>query len=153
MNYGLTNGKSEIIRLSRTICSVLGNGAKNNAHELLIETAGAETDFGTFRDNSVGAGMGLTQFDKMPFYDVRDRTKEHNKEKLKRALGIDIDLVEWEHLRYNPLLSLIFTRLKYKLIPDEIPESLEGRAKYWKKYYNTELGKGTIEHYLKANNY
>ena len=27
----------------------------------------------------------------------------------------------------------------------------EGRAKYWKAHYNTELGKGTVEHYLKAN--
>lgn len=149
--YGLTNGKAEIIRLSRLVCEVLGNGKNGTAHLLLIETCGAETNFGTFEDKTINAGMGLTQIDKLPFYDIKDRTKKHNKEKLKRAFGINIDLVEWEHLRYNPLLSLIFTRLKYKLIPDEIPENLEGRAKYWKVFYNTILGKGTEEHYLDVN--
>ena len=27
---------------------------------------------------------------------------------------------------------------------------LEGQAKYWKKYYNSHLGKGTIEHFMEA---
>lgn len=45
----------------------------------------------------------------------------------------------------------LFTRLFYRLIPEAILETIEGRAKYWKKYYNTVLGKGTVEHYLEMN--
>ena len=87
----------------------------------------------------------------MPFGDIQDRVKESDRKKIKIELGIDLDLIGWEHLRYNPLLCVLFTRLKYKKVPEEIPMSLEGRAKYWKKYYNTVAGKGTVEHYIKAN--
>lgn len=73
------------------------------------------------------------------------------KDKIITDLGVDISLVEWEHLRYNPYLSLIFTRLLYRLVKESIPSTIEERAKYWKKYYNTELGKGTPEHYLEMN--
>lgn len=66
-------------------------------------------------------------------------------------LRIEVCQQRMEHLRYNPYLSLIFTRLFYRLIPEAIPETIEGRAKYWKKYYNTVLGKGTVEHYLEMN--
>lgn len=65
--------------------------------------------------------------------------------------GIDIELVEWEHLRYNPLLAMLFTRLKYKLIPELVPKSIEARARYWKMFYNSKAGKGTVEHYLEVN--
>ena len=72
----------------------------------------------------------------------------------------NISLVEWEHLRYNPYLSLIFSRLLYRLatrkvdgkyISVPIPLTIEERAKYWKEFYNTEAGKGTPEHYLEMN--
>ena len=64
---------------------------------------------------------------------------------------MDLSLIEWEHLRYNPYLSLIFTRLLYRFVKEPIPSTIEDRAKYWKKYYNTEAGKGTPEHYLEMN--
>ena len=32
--------------------------------------------------------------------------------------------------------------------PDPIPKTPQDRAKYWKKYYNTVLGKGTPQKYL-----
>ena len=29
-----------------------------------------------------------------------------------------------------------------------MPTSVEGQANYWKKYYNSELGAGSVEHYI-----
>lgn len=75
----------------------------------------------------------------------------HLKDKILTDLGVDISLVEWEHLRYNPYLSLIFTRLLYRPVTDPIPLTIEERAEYWKEFYNTKLGKGTPEHYLEMN--
>ena len=46
---------------------------------------------------------------------------------------------------------MIFARLKYILIPETIPTTIEGRAKYWKKFYNSVDGKGTLDHYVYAN--
>lgn len=150
--YGLLN-QENLNDIVTKVVDCLGNGANNTAHDLLLETTGAETIRGTFYDATKGAGMGISQFDKMPFYDVKNRISRANKLKVFEYFGIHLDWVEWEDLRYNPLLAMIFTRLKYKLIKEEIPKDLLGRAKYWKKFYNTyhPNAKGTIEHYIESN--
>ncbi len=132
----------------RKICDCLGYGSNNTAHLLIHETACAETGAGNIKDGTVFAGMGFTQFDKKPFYSIKKRAMKYRK-KIKKDLKIDIYYVEWEHLRYNVFLSLLFCRLYYLLKKPPVPADLKGRAKYWKKYYNTFLGKGTANHYIK----
>lgn len=149
--YGLIGGKAYLHEVAWKVCDVLGNGANNCAHKLLIETCGAETGFGTYKDQTKYAGMGIMQFDKIGFDDVKARTREKHKKLLLDKMGIDIELVEWEHLRYNVVLSMVWARLKYKLVPEKIPETMEARSRYWKQYYNTEAGKGSVEHYIAAN--
>ena len=53
----------------------------------------------------------------------------------------------------NIALQVAFCRLKYRRDRKAIPSAsdIEGQAKYWKRVYNTRLGKGTIEHFLEAN--
>lgn len=131
---------------AQAVVDCLGGGEK--AKRLLLETASAETALGKIYDRTVYAGMGICQFDKAPFYRIKKASQKY-RDKILRELGVDIKLVEWEHLRYDAFVSLIFCRLYYLLIPKPIPKTLEGRAKYWKKYYNTYLGKGTPEHYIK----
>ena len=150
MNYGLIE-ENHLKDFSRSVCDCLGYGENGMASMLLVETARAETGAGKVKDTTVGAGMGITQIDKIPFYDILERVRDRDKEKVFNFFGIDLDLIEWEHLRYNPLLCLIFTRLKYKLIPEIIPTLRTKRADYWKKYYNTKAGKGTVAHYISAN--
>lgn len=147
MNYGYIN-EPLAKQMIKKIVSCLGGG--NNAEKLILETAKVETGLGTLKDRTRLAGMGLTQFDNKPFYDIKNRSKRF-KNKIKNELGIDISMVHWEHLRYNPFLSFLFTRLFYLTIREKIPNTLKERAKYWKKYYNTYLGKGTIEHYIESN--
>lgn len=133
------------------VCGCLGYGANKTAPELLLETVGVETTFGMYEDPTKYAGMGLTQFDKMPFYDLKSRVNGEEKQRVLGCFGIDLDLVHWEDLRYNPLLALIFTRIAYRKIPEEIPTTVKERAAYWKKYYNTKAGKGTVEKYVAVN--
>jgi len=148
--YGLLK-QEHLVEIAEAVCDCLGYGYNINADKLLIETAGAETLKGTLKDPTIMAGIGITQFDQMPFYDVKTRARESDKEKIKKSFDIDINLIEWEHLRYNPLLCMIFTRLKYKKVPSKIPDSLKERAEYWKRWYNSYAGKGTVEHYIEAN--
>ena len=149
MNYGVINLK-RIDEDAQIICDCIGHGKYETAKEMIIETAIAETGLGQIEDKTVGAGMGLTQFDEMPFNDVRNRTMKL-KSQIQRDLKIDISLVEWDDLRYNQFLALLFTRLHYWLKGDPIPATIEERAKYWKLHYNTVQGKGTPEHYLEMN--
>ena len=53
-------------------------------------------------------------------------------------------------LENNDRLATCMARVHYLRKPASIPASLDGQAAYWKKYYNTVLGKGTEEEY-KAN--
>ena len=149
MNYGLINLK-RIDEDAQMICNCIGHGKYETAKEMIIETAITETGLGQIEDKTVGAGMGLTQFDDKPFQDIRDRSIKL-RPKILKELHIDISLVNWDDLRYNQFLALLFTRLHYWLKGDPIPATIEERAKYWKLHYNTVLGKGTPEHYLEMN--
>ena len=149
MNYGVVNLK-RINEDALMICDCIGHGLYGTAKEMIIETAIAETGLGQIEDKTVGAGMGLTQFDDKPFQDIRDRSIKL-RPKILKELHIDITLVEWDDLRYNQFLALLFTRLLYWLKGDPIPATIEERAAYWKLHYNTKFGKGTVEHYLEMN--
>lgn len=147
LNYGVYN-KNEIINLADEVVEVLGGG--ENAKRLLLETVAAETNFGKAKDKTWSSGIGLTQFDYIGFIDVKQRTPKKIKQKIKTNWGINIDRVRLDDLRYNPKLAMIFTRLKYMLVPKPIPSTLQDRGKYWKKWYNTYAGKGTVAHYVSS---
>ena len=150
--YGVSS-KEEIFLHVKHVCDVLGYGKNKSAHILLLGTLAAETNLGTFRDNTnYSAGNGISQFDRLPFEDIQSRVCHYHKdwvETIKEEFDIDISTVTWHSLHYSPLASIIFARLLYKLIPDEIPSELKYIAKYWKKHYNTELGKGSEDEFIK----
>ncbi|MFY4767444.1 hypothetical protein ACOTV5_02300 [Aliarcobacter butzleri] len=149
MNYGYVTDELAV-EMANKICDCVGHGKYETAVEMIIETAVTETGLGRIKDTTDAAGMGITQFDKIPFADVRDRCIKL-KSKIEKELGVDITKVEWDDLRYNIFLSLLFARLLYWLKGDPIPQTIQERAAYWKLHYNTKLGKGTVEHYLEMN--
>lgn len=148
--YGLIS-KQHLDDIITDVTNTLGDGSNHTAHLLLKETAMAETHYGDTPDTHLFSGYGLFQFDKPGFDDVVQRTSQRNKDLIKKVYDIDIDQVSLLALQWSPLLSTIFARLFYLLKPGTIPDTLEGRAQYWKHYYNTKLGAGTVEHYIKAN--
>lgn len=148
--YGLIS-KNHLDETILDVCNTLGFGSNNNAHILLSETAMAETAYGDTLDKHFSSGYGIFQFDKIGFEDTRARTSQARKELIKKKYNIDIDQVDIIALQWSPLLSCIFARLFYLLRPGAIPTDIIGRANYWKQYYNSELGKGTVSHYIEAN--
>lgn len=53
-----------------------------------------------------------------------------------------------EDLR-KPLFSGVFARIRLYLVPAAIPNDIDGQAAYWKKYYNSAEGKGTVGDFKK----
>lgn len=53
-----------------------------------------------------------------------------------------------EDLENNDLLATCMARVHYLRVREAIPSDLEGWARYWKRYYNTPLGKGTEEEFI-----
>ncbi len=63
---------------------------------------------------------------------------------------LDWNMVQWEQLT-APAYSCLAARFYLACIPEAVPEGLVEQAVYWKKYYNTEAGAGTIRGFLRAN--
>jgi|TARA_R100001443_G_C3318845_1_gene169551 hypothetical protein len=51
-------------------------------------------------------------------------------------------------LETNIAYALIMCRLKYRRVPKKLPKTVEGMAHYWKKYFNSDLGKGDPEEFI-----
>ncbi|MDB4312143.1 hypothetical protein N9937_01805 [bacterium] len=71
------------------------------------------------------------------FYDYEDEETENIDSTFKELSG-------------NMYYATAMCRLQYMRFEEPLPHpnDIEGLAKYWKKYYNTEAGKGTIEDFI-----
>lgn len=147
--YGLESTE-QARELVWQVCNVLGHGSHYSATNMLLETAAVETQLGRFPDCYASEGFGLCQFDRIGFEDVVTRTRQATLNKVQRHFGYDLRLIKVEALANDPLLSFILCRLMYRLRPEPIPNILQGRASYWKKFYNSSLGKGTTTHYINS---
>lgn len=151
MFFGLTRPEQSL-QIANDICDVLGHGKNGKAVNLLIETACQETWLGQYKDRHWHKlGVGLNQFDQIGFDDVPARTPVSKINLIVQEFGVDIREVQLRDLAFSPFLSLLFCRLKYMLVPAPIPDTVEGRARYWKEHYNTAAGKGEPQEYI--NNY
>ena len=146
--YGLAR-KSHLRETVVEVCNALGHGANACAVDLMLETAAQETHCGQLRDSTPkGAGRGIFQIDPIAFNDICQRARSTDVSMVFNQFGVDIRLVRHDALDHSPLLSAVFCRLFYKLIPEPIPATLLERAAYWKKYYNTHLGDGSVGAYI-----
>lgn len=146
--YGVHSAQHLRLIISR-VCAALGNGKLSTVDNQLEESCCAESQFATYQDPTPnGAGRGVGQCDLIAFNDVIARTRSKDKAKVAHVFGYKLHKLKHEQLDNDPLLAIIIMRLHYKLIPDVIPETVAKRARYWKKFYNTEAGRGTEEHYI-----
>jgi len=148
MYYGLVK-LEHAHDMAVAVCDVLGHSSTGCAVKLLLETAAQETKLGGYRDETAyAAGSGLCQFDRIAFEDVQRRVRDVHAHRVLVAFGINVRAVKYRELEHNPFLSLIFCRLFYLLIPEAVPVTLQARAEYWKRYYNTASGKGKAGEYI-----
>lgn len=116
---------------------------------LLVGTACVESNCGEYIKQINGPACGIFQIEPNTAKDIQENYIKykpdlkylHDKFYLK-SLTLE------ENLMYNLSYSILMCRLFYKRIKEPIPKTISGQAAYWKKYYNTHLGKGTIEDYI-----
>ena len=114
---------------------------KQSAIDLLLGTAAQESAFGTYLKQVNGPALGAFQMEPATFYTVKAWSV--------RRFPLVLEGRYAPELEYDLSIAILSARLNYLSKPDSIPESLQGQAAYWKKYWNTYLGKGTIEQYVK----
>ena len=75
-------------------------------------------------------------------------------EKVASACRLDVSYFvepsedEWRDiLTTNIAAQIAICRLHYRRVPKPLPRTLKEHAVYWKAYYNTEKGAGTVDHF------
>ena len=124
------------------------------AVDLLLKTAAHESKFGTYlKQIGGGPALGIFQVEPDTEKDIWLNYLRFNldlTEKIKKLTGIDgpnLSALEGD-LRYQVIMArLVYRRVRFTL-PD--PGDVLEQAKYWKKHYNTMLGAGTVEDFIKA---
>ena len=124
-----------------------------SAADLIFETGKAESGFYQIEQMGNGPAKGFFQCEPATMHDCVDNFIKFRPEleKAMYSLGYIDEDPEFSLLT-NIALQVFFCRIKYRRDKDPIPKTIRERADYWKRVYNTEGGKGTVQHYMKANN-
>lgn len=134
------------------IISLKGIGLfSGNAVELLMGTCAQESALGRYREQ-IGGGpaLGIFQMEPTTFIDIHINVLRFNPLLLKKIMKIsEVKSLKPTDLLTNDILAICMTRVHYYRFKEAIPDNLTGWAYYWKKYYNTRVGKGTEEEFIK----
>lgn len=161
-HFGERNtGEVAVNKAIALVAHIFLNTHSPNISLFLKRIAKAESDFGrhhsTFRKGYYG---GIWQVDRVGFEETKNVGSHPNLAKLHDAIkakfswgglpGVDWEKTTWEDC-IIPAYSCVAARLYLSTIPERIPDTLEEQARYWKKYYNTPAGDGTVQHFIDAN--
>jgi hypothetical protein len=122
---------------------------------LLLGTACAESQLTFLKQLGDGPAVGLYQMEPATYADIvkycqRKGSDFHNKVIYCIYQEMYRSMPHGKQLMYNLRLQTVFARLHYWRVSEPIPKATPAQAKYWKKYYNTEEGAGTLQHYISS---
>ena len=120
------------------------------AEELMMGTLAQESTMGKhYRQIGGGPALGFFQVEPKTEACVWDNYLAFRPELRNKILElVNLSPNADEPLISNPMYACAIARCVYVRRPEPIPKTLEGQAEYWKQWYNTALGKGTVEEYL-----
>ena len=126
-----------------------------DALAMVMRTGMAETGFRHLKQMGDGPALGFFQVEPKTIMDTMENYVKYRpkiQDSLYKLGYIENDVVY--RVMSNIALQVAFCRLKYRRDRFALPKrtDLNGQAEYWKRVYNSTLGKGTIEHFIKANN-
>jgi len=117
--------------------------ASDGAVELLEATCAQESRYGTYlRQLNRGPGMGIFQIENRAQFDH-----------LRRTYGDRIPILRtatFDQLEWDLKLSIVIARLWYWEAPDPLPPAgdREGQWLYYKRHFNSLMGKATREQFM-----
>jgi len=125
-----------------------------SAVNLLLGTAAVESDCGEYIEQiPSGYAEGIYQIEMATHDDIVNRFLANQRYDHVRKVIMDLkirSLSDEQNLVGNLYYSTAIARMVYYRIPTILPlyNSKEELARYWKRYYNTFLGKGTTEKFI-----
>lgn len=125
---------------------------REEAAKLVLYTAAHESLCGKYIKQVGGIALGIYQCEPLTHADIARfiKTRHNLYINFIQATSIPASLFGNDDLLVSNLrYATAICRIHYYRIPHPIPTDLEGMAKYWKKYYNTSLGKGKVDDFIK----
>lgn len=132
--------RDNIVMPVLTSLNLPSDKTSNAACELLLGTAMQESGLRYLVQIS-GPALGIWQMEPTTFNWLASWAST-------RALKLPAGDVS--QLPGNLYLACAMARLRYYVVPEALPAQgdVEAQARYWKQYYNTPAGAGTVQQYL-----
>lgn len=115
------------------------------AVSLLLGTAAVESDFGKHRvQHGGGPALGVFQMEGATFNWLKDVKFG--------AIYPAASMIPFALIEHDLFAATIFCRLRYRAVPTALPaaDDIAALAAYWKRWYNTEAGRGTTAKFMEA---
>jgi hypothetical protein len=129
-------------------------GLHSKAAENLVMGTAAQESHLKYVKQIKGPALSIFQIEPATYLDYWDNYldlpgKSKLKEKILKALDVD-DQPLHDRLVYDLRMGAIMCRIHYRRIRAPLPRfnDIKGMAEYWKKYYNTKYGRGTVDEFI-----
>ena len=120
-----------------------------DAVNLLMGTCAQESHLGEYIKQIKGPALGIFQMEPATFVDIEQNYFRYKKELYEKVKSKSrVSYLYSGLMVYNLKFAICMARIHYLRVPEKLPDSIEGYAAYWKKYYNTYLGAGTEEEFI-----
>jgi hypothetical protein len=150
--------QQQVKELIFEVCSKLGDRySSNDAVELVYNTGLVESRYEYIKQIGTGPAKSFWQVEPETAVDNCKNfiaNRPELVEKVASILNIDPsnitepDPIFWDWMLHsNNAAGILHCRIKYWRIQEPIQPGVDGLAYYWKKYYNTEQGAGTEQHF------
>lgn len=138
----------------------------NAAIKLLLGTCAQESDMGCFLHQLKGCALGIYQMEPATLDDIFINYAPSKSSLFAKIFNMSFNFdsgttpLEFspeflrEALIYNLKYATAMCRVHYLRVPEALPASDDklGLANYWKRYYNTKKGKGSVTDFLRNYN-
>jgi len=151
--------KSQAQRLVKDTLIDFGYYSKS-AMNLLLGTFAQESHLFEYIEQISGPALGGGQMEPFTFWDhynnyltyTDDEGNHYTTSKAKRIEQV-ANIGEWNEqlLKHNLKFAICMTRVHYLRVKEPLPnaDDIERLARYWKQHYNTYLGRGTEQEFIK----
>ena len=131
------------------VVDLLGGGQA--ARELLFWTGWVESKYATREQLGGGPALGYWQMEPDTHYDIWNNYLAFRPGMAQVLVKLlPAEALDGVHaLEFDDRYACALARVHYKRVREALPEAgnLVGMAAYWKTYYNTSLGAGTVPHF------
>ncbi len=124
-----------------------------SAENLLLGTAAQESLMGRHLKQIQGPAIGIFGCEPPTHNDIWSNYLMYRGELMSAVLKLTVpNTMRTEQLAWNLKYAAAICRIHYLRVKEPLPDpnDLVALACYWKNHYNTHLGKGTVEDFVKS---